>query len=232
MTHETIRMVVLGMNEGYMHTDEPVGRAMLYVESTVAPHALEDFSNWCNSIHHFDTMRIEGFLSLRRFELMDAWMAPNTKRYEILTFYQVADCTAADFTTPAYLQHTATYVRPPESVDGNIEFERSIYERSEVPAGKTQKVGNAMITIRNYQAGANGQRPCLRIPMGDILSAYGIRDERMSGLVINCGEFQEARRIYEDILNDEAGIDNSTIQLFRQIFPARGVLLRDRKFRE
>lgn len=216
-----------------MYTDEPTGGAVLYVESTVAPHALDDFSNWCNSIHHFDTMRIEGFLSLRRFDLVDGRMAPGMKRYELLTFYQVADSSAADFTTPAYRQHTATYVRPPESVDGNIDFQRSIYDRAEIPADRTQRVGNAMITIRNYQRDTHGRPRYPEVPAGDVLSAYGIHGEGMSGLVINCSELSGAERIYADILHGGgAGTDNATVQLFRQIFPARGVLLRDREFRE
>lgn len=216
-----------------MYTDEPTGGAVLYVESTVAPHALDDFSNWCNSIHHFDTMRIEGFLSLRRFDLVDGRMAPGMKRYELLTFYQVADSSAADFTTPAYRQHTATYVRPPESVDGNIDFQRSIYDRAEIPADRTQRVGNAMITIRNYQRDTHGHPRYPEVPAGDVLSAYGIHGEGMSGLVINCSELSGAERIYADILHGGgAGTDNATVQLFRQIFPARGVLLRDREFRE
>lgn len=215
-----------------MYTDEPIGRAVLYVESTVAPQALEDFNNWCNTIHHFDTMRIEGFLSLRRFKLIDDRMAPGMKRHELLTFYQVVDGTAADFTTPAYRQHTATYVRPPESVDGNIEFQRSIYERSEAPVSKTQKIGNAMIAIRNYQNVANERPHHPKVPVGSILSAYRIHDERMSGLVINCGGLQDAKKMYTKILDDGADIANSSVQLFQQIFPTRGVLLRNREFRE
>lgn len=213
-----------------MYTNEPIGRAVLYVESTVASQALEDFNNWCNSIHHFDTMRIQGFLSLRRFELVDARMASTEKLYKILTFYQIADSTAADFTTPEYRRHTATYVRPPEGVEGNIDFQRTIYERSEVPRSETQRVGNAMITIRSYQTNENARPRHPQCPSGNVLSAYKIHGENTAGLVVNCEDLQSAKEIYQGILDGGDRVDSSTVQLFQQVFPGRGALLRDRRF--
>lgn len=215
-----------------MHTDEPIGTAILYVESTVAPQALKDFTNWCNSIHHFDTMRIEGFLSMRRLETVASHMAPGMKRHELLTLYQVIDASAADFTTPAYMRHTETYVRPPSGVAGNIDFQRSIYLRVPPVVDTTQRIGRAMITIRTYGSDANSGPDQPAMPQGDILSAYRIRDASMAGLVINCIDLSEGQKVYDQILAAEHTVANSSVQLFSQAFPARGVLLRDRVFRE
>ena len=110
-----------------MITDQPIGKGVLYVLSTVEPQAYQPFTDWCNTIHHFDTMRIEGFLSLRRFELVSGVVAPGVTDYQLLTLYQVADPGDADFSTEAYQHHTATYTPPPDGVVGHIIFERGVF---------------------------------------------------------------------------------------------------------
>lgn len=214
-----------------MPVNEPIGRAVLYVESTVAPQMLEAFNTWCNSIHHFDTMRIKGFLSMRRFGLVEASMAPAAKSYRILTFYQIADSSAADFSTPEYRQHTTTYVRPPAGVEGNIDFQRTIYERSDVPEQDVQAVGGALVAIRSYPCGETKKRPPHpRCPPGNVLSVYRIHDDSTAGLIINCEDLASARAIYRSALDDSELVSCSTVQLYEQVFPERGALLRDRRF--
>ena len=130
-----------------MITDQPTGKGVLYVLSTVAPEAHQPFSEWCNTIHHFDTMRIEGFLSLRRFELVAGVVAADVPDYQLLTLYQVTDPGNADFTTESYRQHTATYTPPPDGVVDHITFEREVFTRVVDSRGQTQPVGSACVCI-------------------------------------------------------------------------------------
>ena len=130
-----------------MITQQPIGRAVLYVSSNVRTEVHDAFNAWCNSIHHFDTMRIEGFLSLRRFELVSGVVAPGITDYQLLTLYQVADPGDADFSTEAYQHHTATYTPPPDGVVGHIIFEREVFARAEAPAKATQPVGSAVVSL-------------------------------------------------------------------------------------
>src|SRR4051812_23109509 len=81
--------------------DQPVGGAVLYVSSRVAPEAHKAFSEWCDAVHHFDTMRVDGFLSLRRFERL-ALVGDAAEGFPLLTLYQVEDAIAADPSGPSY----------------------------------------------------------------------------------------------------------------------------------
>src|SRR5687768_16366801 len=128
-----------------MITDQPTGKGVLYVLSTVAPEAHQPFSEWCNTIHHFDTMRIEGFLSLRRFELVTGVVAAGVPEYQLLTLYQVTDPGNADFSTDSYRQHTATYTPPPDGMVDHIIFEREVFTRVEDAGGRAQPVGSACV---------------------------------------------------------------------------------------
>lgn len=114
-----------------MPVDQPVGTAVLYVSSNVAPEVHAAFSQWCNGVHHFDTMRIEGFLSLRRFELVEGIADDGGPEFGVLTLYQVAKSGDAAFDTPSYARHTATCTPPPPGVVDHIEFERAVYQRAE-----------------------------------------------------------------------------------------------------
>src|ERR1019366_7628684 len=85
--------------------EQLIGAAVLYVSSNVAPAFHAAFSEWCDTIHHFDTMRIEGFLSLRRFELVEGSADGDAPEFGVLTLYQVASANDADFDTPSYARH-------------------------------------------------------------------------------------------------------------------------------
>ena len=131
-----------------MITDQPIGRGVLYVLSNVRAEARAAFDEWCDSIHHFDTMRIDGFLSLRRFELVGGTVEAGVTEYRLLTLYQVADPGDADFSSPAYRRHTATYAPPPEGVTDGIAFERHVLRRRGVGSGRhTQPVGEACVSL-------------------------------------------------------------------------------------
>jgi hypothetical protein len=92
-------------------------------------------------------------LSLGRFELVDGSVEPGVTEYRLLTLYQVADPGDADFSTPSYRQHTATYAPPPEGVTDGIAFERHVLRRRGVRSGRhTQPVGEACISL----VGADG----------------------------------------------------------------------------
>lgn len=212
-----------------MITDQPIGKAVLYVLSNVQPQVHAAFSEWCDSIHHFDTMRIDGFLSLRRFELVTGTVEPGVTQYRLLTLYQITDPGVADFSTPAYQQHTATYTPAPAGVTDGIEFERHIMRRRNADdARTTQPVGEACVSL----VGAPG--PWLELAadatvgLPGVLNAHVVDGDDRSVLLVDV----KSRTQGDDVLTALSAAEHDgrrqSLQLFEQVFPRAGVLGRDR----
>jgi hypothetical protein len=214
-----------------MATQQPTGRAVLYVSSNVAPDVFDAFSNWCDTIHHFDTMRIEGFLSLRRFQLLDGVVDSGGPEFATLTLYQVEEPSNADFSTPAYVHHSATYTPPPDGVVDGITFDRTIYERDQPSPGNTQSVGAACVTL----VGANGlwldeaAKSVEHAP--GVLNIYRVANDERSVLFVDVDDEVSGRVVLSRLQAFDAGAKRQSVQLFNQVYPTYGVLLRDRELR-
>ena len=213
-----------------MPVDQPIGTAVLYVSSNVAPEAHVAFSTWCDTIHHFDTMRIDGFLSLRRFELVDGFTDGDTPEYRLLTLYQVAKAENADFSTPSYRQHTATYTPPPAGVTDHITFERTVYERVDASAD-TQPVGAACVTLVGEDGTWLEEAAGVARGLSGVLNAYRVAGEAGGVLLVDVEDLTAGRAVLAALTNVDHGGRRRSLQLFAQVFPARGVLCRDREVR-
>src|SRR5688572_28223838 len=213
-----------------MITEQPIGRAVLYVSSNVAPEAHRAFSQWCDSIHHFDTMRIDGFLSLRRFELVTGTTAPGTPEYRMLTLYQVADARDADFSTPSYEQHTATYSPPPDGVVDHITYERQVLDRVEDTGAAVQLVGRACISAVGEDGAWIDEAAALTGGCPGVLQAHRVEGAGRAVLLVDVEAVDDGRRVLDAISTVDHGGSLRSLQLFEQVFPPVGVLGRDRKF--
>lgn len=212
-----------------MITDQPIGSAVLYVLSNVQPHAHAAFTEWCNSIHHFDTMRIEGFLSLRRFELVTGTVEPGVTQYRLLTLYQIADRGVADFSTPAYQQHTATYTPAPEGVTDGIEFERHVMRRRQAVAGRTtQPVGEACVSLVGSAGPWIEHAANASVGLPGVLNAHLVDGDDRSALLVDVESSTQGADVLSMLSNMEHGGQRQSVQLMAQVFPRVGVLGRDR----
>lgn len=213
-----------------MTIDQPIGNAVLYVSSNVRPEVHAAFSEWCDSIHHFDTMRIEGFLSLRRFELVKGAVAPGVKEFRLLTLYQVADAENADFSTPAYQHHTATYTPPPPGVTDGIEFERHVLTRAEPPApGDTQPVGEVCVTVVGEPGAWLDEIASVARGCRGVLQAHRVDGEDRSILLVDIERAADGEAVLAALDTVPHAGQRRSLQLFAQVFPDRGVLVRDRQ---
>lgn len=209
---------------------QPTGGAVLYVQSRVQDRARAAFDDWCNAIHHFDTMRIDGFLCLRRFERIESIGVPSP--FDLLTLYQLRDVAVADFDSAAYRAHTASYTKPPAVVDGAVSFQRAIYRRTDV-TGERQAIGHALASIAaSSEEAIDAATAVVAVAAGTITStrlalADGPGHDRL--LVVEVVDEPAATGLV-DLLHHE--LDGAAIEIaaFRQVFPERGVLLRDRTF--
>jgi hypothetical protein len=212
-----------------MITDQPIGRGVLYVSSNVRPEAHAAFTEWCDSIHHFDTMRIDGFLSLRRFELVDGITEPGAHEYRLLTLYQVNDPGDADFSTPAYQQHTATYAPPPDGVTDGIEFERHVLRRrGDPPNGATQPVGRACVSLVGVDGPWLADAVSVATGCDGALNAYVADGDAFAVLLVDVETAEQGAAVLSALSGVPHGGSRRSLQLFAQVFPNAGVLVRDR----
>lgn len=213
-----------------MPVQQPIGAAVLYVSSSVRPEVAEAFNTWCDSVHHFDTMRIEGFLSLRRFELVEGHVEEGAPEYPLLTLYQVEQAGDADFSTPSYAHHSATYTPPPPGVVDGIRFERAVYERDVSSSERTQPVGRACITLVGSAGPWAGAAQAAASGAPGVLNAYTVRGDDRVVVLIDFEREEDGRAAFADLAALEHDGRRRSLQLFRQVFPPSGVLLRDREF--
>ena len=211
-----------------MITDQPIGKGVLYVLSTVEPQAHQPFTDWCNTIHHFDTMRIEGFLSLRRFELVTGIVAAGVTDYQLLTLYQVTEPVNADFSTEAYQHHTATYTPPPDGVVGHIVFEREVFARPSPPTSATQPVGNACVCLDGAPAAWLDQAAASARAHGGALNVQQLTGDDHGLVIVDVETVDDGHAVFAALkgATDDEGF--RALRLFEQVYPERGVLVRDR----
>jgi hypothetical protein len=214
-----------------MAVDQPIGTAVLYVSSNVAPSVHAAFSDWCDRIHHFDTMRIDGFLSLRRFELVEGTTDGGTPEFRLLTLYQVAKAGDAAFDTPSYAAHTATYAPPPPGVVDHIAFERTVYERVDPGKATTQPVGEACVTLVGEDGPWLAEALDVARAVPGVLGAYRVAAHGAGVLLADVVDVAAGRAALAALSEVDHGGKRRSLQLFGQVFPARGVLVRDREVR-
>lgn len=208
--------------------DQPIGSAVLYVSSTVDDVAAAAFDEWCDTIHHFDTMRIPGFLSLRRLRLVDGVDDGVVPVFRLLTLYQVDRPETADTTTPAYEAHTASYTPPPPGVTDHITFERSVYERRS-PGGSTQRVGGVLVSVAGDDAWLDEVDAEARAAAA-VLSTTRLTGEAGPLLLVDVEDVEAGRAVLARVAALDAAGRRRWVRLFEQVFPSSGVLVRDRVF--
>jgi hypothetical protein len=208
---------------------QPIGNAVLYVSSNVAPEAHARFSEWCDTIHHFDTMRIEGFLSLRRFELVEGVTDGDTTEFRLLTLYQVAEAGNADFSTPSYAQHTATYTPPPDGVTDHITFERTVYERVGARTADSQPVGAACVTLVGEDGDWLAEAAAAVTGRPGVLNAHRVAGEAGGVLLVDVEDVDAGRAALAVVAGVDHGGRRRSAQLFAQVYPSSGVLVRDHR---
>jgi hypothetical protein len=223
-------------------TAQPTGEGLLYVASNVAPEVYGPFTEWCDTVHHFDTMRIDGFLSMRRFEQVVGVLAPGEEEFRLLTLYQVAEPGDADFSTPAYARHLASYAPAPPGVAETTTYERTILRRL-APSPGSQPVGAAVVTLLVRTSPSDGDVvPALEAvvtaarTVAGLLGACIAVEEGSHGspvarwaVIIDVEDVHAGRAVLEALSPLDVGGRRSSLQLFRQVFPKAGVLLRDRQ---
>jgi hypothetical protein len=212
-----------------MPVDQPIGTAVLYVSSNVEPDVLPAFNDWCDSVHHFDTMRIEGFLSLRRFELVEGAADGDTPEFRLLTLYQVAEPGDAAFDTPSYARHTASYAPPPPGVVDHITFERTVYERVRPGPTGTQPVGEFCVTLVGDDGRWLEDAAGLATMLPGVLNAHRVANDARGALLVDVADVDAGRAVLAALGEVEHAGRRRSLQLFRQVFPPSGVLLRDRQ---
>lgn len=207
--------------------EQPIGGAVLYVSSTVDDEAALAFDEWCNTIHHFDTMRIPGFLSLRRFRLIDGTTEGGGPEYRLLTLYQVEDAAAADMTTPAYEAHTASYTPPPPGVTDHIIFERTVYDRR-ISGGSTQTVGAAMVSLGGEDGAWLDHAEASLPALGGVLSTTRLQGDAGAVLLVDVADVDTGLAVLDGLSGIDHRGQRRWAHLFEQVFPETGVLARDR----
>jgi hypothetical protein len=214
-----------------MPIQQPIGTAVLYVSSNVQPVVFDVFNEWCDTIHHFDTMRINGFLSLRRFQLLDGLIDIDVPEFPILTLYQIEKAGDADFNTPSYAHHSATYTPPPAGVVDGITFERTVYEREEETGVHTQPVGGACVTLVGVDGPWLAAAGAAASNVAGFLNAYRVANVERAVLLVDVEDEAAGRDVLATLTTVDHGAKRHSLQLFTQVFPTTGVLLRDREFR-
>lgn len=224
--------------------DQPAGGAVLHVSSEVRPEVRLAFDDWCDTVHHFDTMRVDGFLSLRRFDLVEAAAPELHPGFGILTIYQVAQVADADPSSPSYQRHSASYVPPPPGVADGIRYERVVYRRL-TPVGTTQPVGRACVSLLGRtSAPDDGLRDAWARPLQQLGDVPGVlashllaQDDpapdtgaRRYAVLVDVEDLDAGRAALEAARLGAASTDGAceSLGLFSQAFPTDGVLLRDR----
>ncbi|MEO5837399.1 MAG: hypothetical protein ABIQ73_07305 [Acidimicrobiales bacterium] len=214
-----------------MSVEQPIGDAVLYVSSNVQPQVLDAFNDWCDTIHHFDTMRIDGFLSLRRLHLVDGVIDIDAPEFPILTLYQVEKASDADFSTPSYAHHSATYTPPPAGVVDAISYERTVYQRDGQLAAGTQPVGDACVTLVGVNGPWLAAAATTASETAGFLCAYRVANEQRAVLLVDVEEEATGREVLAALSAIRHDGQRHSVQLFSQVFPRSGVLVRDRVLR-
>jgi hypothetical protein len=110
---------------------QPIGRALLHIQSWLTGHDAE-FTQWCDAFHHAEALAAPGFLACRRFELVPGYEygAPGVAPY--LTAYQLADEHAVE--SDAHRAVVERMTPAPAGVMDAVTYTSTIY-RERYPEG-------------------------------------------------------------------------------------------------
>jgi hypothetical protein len=226
--------------------EQPVGSGILYVLSDVEPRYEGAFTQWCNDVHHFETMEVEGFLSLRRFERI---FSDTDFAFRLLTLYQLEDPSAA--AGDSYHKHSETYTPIPEGVLDGLSFGRAILEAvspvlpgtSGTVARDRQTVGSDVLSVL---VGPTHGEAASRWLADSVAPPVCARPGVLSARVFAAVDDNEiVRYLLQVELESKAdleqlvgivhaseppnGVGGVACVAYRQVFPTEGTLLRDRR---
>ena len=112
---------------------QPIGQAMLYLQSETARAHDPVFEAWVNKHHGEFLANVPDALSVRRYELVQTKFSSPGPVYPLLTVYQLAEPTTLD--GEAYKQHTANQTPMPEGAPPVTGLRRTIWRQITPAAG-------------------------------------------------------------------------------------------------
>jgi hypothetical protein len=197
----------------------------------VAPEAKPAFNEWCDTAHHFDVMQVDGFLSLRRLELVEGTTDGDMPEFRVLTMYQLAKPGDAAPDSPSYARHNATSVPPPAGMFDHVTFERTVYERVGSTDAETVPVGAACVSIVGEEGPWLEDAAHVAAATPGVLSTSHLATDERGALLVDVDDVTAGRVVLAALDAVDHGGRRRSLQLFRQVFPGHGVLLRDRQIR-
>jgi hypothetical protein len=135
---------------------QPIGRGLLHLQTDLTDTVAEaEFNRWCDEVHHREVLHVDGFLSLRRFEVVPGYRYADPNGAKILTLYQLVAPDAVD--SPAHQEHGRTSQPVPPQILRSLTYLRSVYGQcfpesgSLTPAGVDatlqQEIGTALLHV-------------------------------------------------------------------------------------
>jgi hypothetical protein len=109
----------------------PIGAALLHIQSWLTGRD-DEFTKWCDELHHFEALQAPGFLACRRFEVVPGYEYAAADGAGYLTVYQLADATAVD--SEAHQAVVAAMTPPPAGLMDDVTFTSTVY-REHFPVG-------------------------------------------------------------------------------------------------
>jgi hypothetical protein len=110
---------------------QPIGQALLHIQSWLTGHE-DDFTRWCDAVHHAEALDTPGFLACRRFELVPGYEYGAPDGPTFLTMYQLADENVVE--TDAHRARVERMTPAPPGVMESVTYTSTIY-RERYPAG-------------------------------------------------------------------------------------------------
>jgi hypothetical protein len=146
---------------------QPIGQALLHIQSWLTGHE-DDFTRWCDAVHHSEALAAPGFLACRRFELVPgyAYGAPNGASF--LTMYQLADQNA--FETDAHRAVVERMTPAPPGVMEAVTYTSTIYRERYPESGWPEN--GWMAPDGTVEAGAEPMGQAILHVMMDVEAAW------------------------------------------------------------
>lgn len=127
---------------------QPIGDAVLHLQSKVDNPDLTLFNQWCNAHHAEFLEHVSGALSMRRFEVVQTKFSSPAPTFPLLTVYQLKDETALD--GPEYEMHSATQTPMPPEAGPVTGYIRTIF-RQVAPAGGGSQLADGVEPLADGQ---------------------------------------------------------------------------------
>lgn len=103
---------------------QPVGGALLHIQTWITDH-IDEFTQWCDSVHHAEALQVPGFLSSRRFARVDGYAYAAPKGADFLTMYQVRDPSIVN--SDVHNANSAAMTPAPDGVMDTLEYLPTVY---------------------------------------------------------------------------------------------------------